>query len=187
MKTTALAIVHPTIGQSGDDNVLCSQLWAQTTALLQPMLGKFYGRFEPAVHAWNQSVDRPYGIIFGRTDPALFLYFYATGKAKQEQSVHYHMGGLMENFNIGEKFENEKVTGLVMSLTPGKEKDISAHLLWHLGMMSGELLPDAGIYYAPGRQAVISEKLDEQILGDIGCYAISMVRFCSEAGMDENT
>lgn len=67
--------------------------------------------------------------------------------------------------------------GFTMNPKEGKALDISAHLSWHLSMMAGQLMPDAGIYYVPARQAVISEVLDQQILSSVSSYALSVVRF----------
>ena len=86
------------------------------------------------------------------------------------------MGGILNNLDVGGEFSEGGIHGFTMTPKEGGEEGMSAHLFWHVGMMSGELFPDAGIYYVPARQAVISEALDRQILSSIGNYALSVVR-----------
>jgi hypothetical protein len=47
-RSTTLAIVHPVDKLQGSDDAVRTQVWAETTHLLNPMLGKLYARFEPA-------------------------------------------------------------------------------------------------------------------------------------------
>lgn len=72
-RTTTLAIVHPVDKLQGSDDTVRTQVWAETTQLLTPMLGKLYARFEPAQKAWRQATYTPLGVVLGRTDPALFV------------------------------------------------------------------------------------------------------------------
>ena len=175
-KTAVMALLHPTEGLSEDDKALCEQLWAKTTELLKPKLGKLYKRFEPAGKAWGNAINKPFGVVLGRSDPQAFLLFYVNAKQAQERAVKYHMGGVLGNLDLGEEFADGNLRGFTATPKEGGEKDMSAHLFWHVGMMTGELFPDAGIYYVPARQAVISEALDRQILSSIGNYALSVVR-----------
>ena len=183
MKTLEMAFLHSTEGMSGDDRELCEKLWAKTAELLMPKLGKYYKRFEPAAKAWNNEVNKPYGVILGRSDPKSFLLFYVSAQEAQEKAIKYHMGSFLGGFDLGEKFDEDGLHGFVMNPKEGAETDVQVHLLWHLDMMGGGFFPDAGIYYVPARQAVITEALNEQILKDIGHYAISVVRF--SAGDDD--
>lgn len=182
MKTTTLSIVHSIAGSSENDEILSARIWEQTVELLHPLLGQVCSRFEPAVRAWQQSVERPYGVVFGRSDPALFLYFYSMGKDHQERAVQHHMTGLINNFDMGE-LQEELPTAIHPK--PGAGPEISAHLLWHLGLIGGEILPDAGVYYASARQSFISDKLNEQIFSSIEDYAVSVVHFCMITNPDE--
>ena len=177
MNTVTMAFLHPTEGLTGDDKTVCEQLWAKTTELLTPNLGRLYKRFEPAGEAWGESIGKPFGVVFGRRDPRQFLVLYANARERQEEAVKFHMGGFLGNFDMGERFDEDGLHGFTMNPKEGKDQDISAHLSWHLSMMAGQLMPDAGIYYVPARQAVISEVLGRQILSSVGSYALSVVRF----------
>ncbi len=184
MRSTTLAIIHSVSGMTGTDENLRRQVWMQTAELLKPMLGKVCGRFEPAAKAWGQDVDKPYGTILGRCDPALFLYFFATGQEVQSKAVKHHMNAFMCQFDLGEKHQDGEMTGFTLNPKSDAGQEIAVHLQWHLGMMAGEVFPDSGIYVAPARQSVVSEKLSEQILKHIGDYAISVVRICDESGTE---
>ncbi len=83
-RSTTLAIVHSVDKLQGTDDAVRTQVWAETTHLLTPMLGKLYARFEPAQKAWRQATYTPLGVVLGRTDPALFLYFFSYGKTVQK-------------------------------------------------------------------------------------------------------
>lgn len=93
-RSTTLAIVHPVDKLQGSDDAVRTQVWAETTHLLTPMLGKLYARFEPAQKAWRQATYTPLGVVLGRTDPALFLYFFTYGKTVQKESMEFHLSGL---------------------------------------------------------------------------------------------
>jgi hypothetical protein len=180
MKALELAIVFPITGMPGNDNAVRTQVWAQTSALLQPTLGRVCRRFEPAGRAWNQNVQRPFGVILGRSDPALFLYFYGMGKSRLDEAVKYHLDGALDSCDITDKQETSTTVNIVANPKPGCEKALIAHLLWHSGMMAGEIFPDAGLYFASSHQSCINDKLDQDILNHVGDYAIAMVRFYAE-------
>ncbi len=176
-KTATVAFLHPMDGLNGDDRAISEQLWAKTTELLTPALGKFYTRFEPAVDAWGLPVNTPYGVVLGRSDPRKFLVCYIKAHEKQDESVKFHMGGFLSGFEIGNSFGEGNVQGFQLNPKENAGPDVSSHLSWHLGMMAGEPFPDAGLYYVPARQAVINESLERQVLSSVGSYALCMVCF----------
>ena len=182
MKTATVAFLHPTESLTGDDRSLREQLWAKTTELLTPELGKLYQRFEPAVKAWGESVNKPFGVVLGRSDSKTFLVLYAKAHEQQEAAVKFHMSGFLGGFDVGEQFNEGSLHGFTMNPKANAGEAISGHLTWHLGMMAGKPFPDAGIYYVPARQAVISEVLEQQILCSIGSYALCMVSFYAGDG-----
>lgn len=173
-----LAIVFPTEGNLSDD-ALRQMLWGKAAELVKPLLGKTCVRFEPAFDAWAQKIDRPYGVILGRSDPALFLYFYATAKKKQEAAVHFHMNAFLGGMEPIEKHEDNDRIIYSVQLT-GAGEEFSAHMMWHVAMMSGELVNDCGIYYAVPRQAVASNALEKEILKHSDRYALCMVTLVTE-------
>ena len=99
-RSTTLAIVHPVDKLQGSDDAVRTQVWEETTHLLTPMLGKLYARFEPAQKAWHQATYTPLGVVLGRTDPALFLYFFSYGKTMQKEAMEFHLSGLMNSLAV---------------------------------------------------------------------------------------
>lgn len=149
------------------------------------MLGKLYARFEPAQKAWRQATYTPLGVVLGRTDPALFLYFFSYGKTVQKESMEFHLSGLMNSLDVEQKMDNGSIHGFVMSPKENSEKAVAAHTAWHVGMACGDILPDSGIYFAAVKQATISDKLAEDIAKNMEQYAISLVSFYAEGEEDK--
>lgn len=115
-RTTTLAIVHPVDKLQGSDDAVRTQVWAETTHLLTPMLGKLYARFEPAQNAWRQATYTPLGVVLGRTDPALFLYFFSYGKTVQKESMEFHLSGLMAALSSKSKSLQSKVLAILRNI-----------------------------------------------------------------------
>ena len=126
-RSTTLAIVHPVDKLQGGDDAVRTQVWAETTHLLNPMLGKLYARFEPAQKAWRQATYTPLGVVLGRTDPALFLYFFSYGKTMQKEAMEFHLSGLMNSLAVDQKVDNGNIHSLVMSPT---RRVACRHDLW---------------------------------------------------------
>ena len=133
-RSTTLAIVHPVDKLQGSDDAVRTQVWAETTKLLTPMLGKLYARFEPAQKAWRQATYTPLGVVLGRTDPALFLYFFSYGKTMQKEAMEFHLSGLMNSLAVDQKVDNGNIHSLVMSPRENSEEAAVAHAAWHVGM-----------------------------------------------------
>lgn len=177
MKTKTIAIVHSAAQLAGDDDALRTQILAQTTELLKPMLGRYYSRFEPATAGWGQPVTNPLGVVLGRSDPALFLYFLSSGKHQQQEIMEQHLAGLLGGLDIAGMHEDSDLSSLILHPKETCEESCSAHMAWYVGVTCGELFPDIGIYFAPTRQAVFNDKLVEDILRHVPDHAISLVRF----------
>lgn len=184
-KSSTLAIVHPVDKLQGNDDAVRTQVWAETAQLLTPMLGRLYARFEPAQKAWRQATYTPLGVVLGRTDPALFLYFFSYGKTVQKEAMEFHLSGLMNSLDVERKMDNGNIHGLVMSPRENSEEAAAAHAAWHVGMTCGEILPDSGIYFAAVKQATVSDKLAEDIVKHMGDYAISLVSLYAEEVADK--
>lgn len=124
--------------------------------------GSLYARFEPAQKAWRQATYTPLGVVLGRTDPALFLYFFSYGKTVQKESMEFHLSGLMNSLDVTQKIGDEDIRGFVMSQGEPRRscgcarRVACGHDLW------GNI-PDSGIYFAAVKQAAISDKLAEDI------------------------
>nr|WP_325195044.1 helix-turn-helix domain-containing protein [uncultured Oscillibacter sp.] len=115
MRVNQLVVVVPVPGPGMDDAAVRTEVWQQVSAFLLQYLGKRYIRFEPATLAWNQKVEQPFGVILGRSDPAMFLYLY-NYDAKRIFPVHYAWGISFCNFTKG---------GSTMTAAKRKEKMFS--------------------------------------------------------------
>lgn len=164
MRLNHLAHVMPVDLAAGDSNALRQMLWGKAVELLQPQLGKWYSRFEPAATAWGQSINRPYGIILGKNDPALFLFSFVAAKAQQESVIQLHLNSLPGG------------------AYPISRKEAAAHILWPLKMLDGELLPDCGIYFVEEQDSLVSKETDQRVLSQMNRYAICVVTLVAPEG-----
>lgn len=181
MKSTQLALVFPLGDHHKNDNAARISVWSEAVAILQPLLGKVCSRFEPSVRAWKQDINQPFGVVLGRSEPAQFLYFYATGKHVQNEAMRFHLSGFLDQLEpVGENGEDSGI--YAVQITPGKNDALAAHLFWHISAMAGEVLPDLGIYFVKEKQAVVSDETDKEILSHIERYAICMVTLAGGSG-----
>lgn len=109
MRVNQLVVVVPVPGPGMDDAAVRTEVWQQVSAFLLQYLGKRYVRFEPATLAWNQKVEQPFGVILGRSDPALFLYLYAMGKKFQDEAIQFHLDGFLKNMEVDQTLEHGRV------------------------------------------------------------------------------
>ena len=80
---------------------------SRSQSVIVPQMGKLCTRFEPSGGAWGQKVSSPYSVILGRSEPALFLYFYASAKHQLDERAKAHLDGFLEHLEIG----NEQTVG----------------------------------------------------------------------------
>jgi len=183
MKTIHLTVIAP-VDKALDEEAARMEVWARVSALLLSQLGRSYTRFEPAAQAHGQVIDRPYGVILGRSEPALFLYFYAHAKQLQEAAIEFHMKGLTENATPISQCKTEHTAVYALQIQ-GDAAETSAHLHWHLSMLAGELMPDCGLYFLKQKEAFASEELDKDVLSNMRDYALCVATLVWEAD-DEN-
>lgn len=174
MKTNPMAIIVPVDLAAGNENELRVAVWETVTELLLPKLGKYFSRFEPATFAWKQRLDQPYGIVFGKKDPGLFLYYYMSAKAMQQEMIQRHMTAFFKNIEPLGKSENNGIAVYAMGVK-GDGSELGAQLSWHLSMITGELQPDCGVYFAEEKEAFVSDMLDKKVLDHLEQYALCVV------------
>ena len=166
MKASHLAVVVPIDPAETNGNATRTEVWQKTAELLMTQLGKRHSRFEPAVQVWKQTVGQPFGVVMGKKDPAMFLYFYAAAKAHQEAAIRYHMAGFLDGIEPISKNEQAGVSVYAVEVKDDG-KDMAPHMLWHIAMITGELLPDCGIYYLREKRAVADDEMDKQVLSHL--------------------
>lgn len=181
MRHRELAMVFSIKEINAPDDVLRAHLWQETVKILTPALGKIYGRFEPAGSASGQSIHTACSTLLGRSEPAMFMYFYAHGKAILDHALQHHMKGILDNLDVEEKRESEKVIAVTMKPKEGAKDALNAHVFWQMSIMDGLVMPDSGIYLASERCTIVGEAKHNEILQNMKDYAIVMVRFYEEA------
>ncbi|MEG2678658.1 MAG: hypothetical protein RR949_01895 [Oscillospiraceae bacterium] len=179
MKTTSMAVVVPVENPAQDDAASRTLVWSKVVELLKPGLGKLYHRFQPATAAWAQALSHPLGVVMGKTEPALFLYLYGAAKVQQGKAINFHMDSLLGELEPGTKIQDGKITGYVVEVK-GDGENLGPHLLWHMGMMTGALLPDCGVYYLAHKEAFAADALDREVLTNVPGYALCMVTLAVE-------
>lgn len=174
MRVNPMAVIVPANLAADDENKLRMAVWQKVTELLLPRLGKDFSRFEPATIAWNQRLDKPFGVVLGRDDPALFLYYYNTAKSMQQHMIKRHMAAFLENIEPIAKDGKDGVAIYAVEVK-GDGKELGAHLAWHLAMIAGELQPDCGLYFATEREAYANDTLEKKVLENMERYALCVV------------
>lgn len=179
MIANQMVLVVPVPKPGMDDAAVRAAVWQQASAFLLRQLGKRYVRFEPASSVWNQRIERPFSVVLGRNDPALFLYLYATGKRAQDDAVKFHMAGFLENMEIDKKLEHGNVVFCSVNMK-GDGAEQMPHLMWHLSMMRGDFLPDCALYFLREKQAHATDDLDMEVLSHMDRYALCAVTLVTE-------
>ncbi len=179
MRFNHLAVVVPVDTGAQNEGMLRTEVWGKVTRLLTPSLGKLYARFEPATAAWGQTLSDPYGVVLGKSEPALFLYFYEAAKTQQERAIQFHMKGFLDGLEPIAKNEDAGISVFRMEVK-GDGEAMGAHMLWHMSMITGELLPDCGVYYLARKEAFAADTLNEDVLGHLPSYALCMVTLVVE-------
>lgn len=182
MKVNPLAIIVPVNPSAGDSNSQLLGIWQVATELLLPKLGKDFSRFEPAAFAWKQKINKPYGVVLGRDDPALFLYCYSAAKATQQHMIKQHMRPILENLNPIIEDKKEGLSVFAVGLKDNGE-EMGAHMLWHVAMIAGDIMPDCGLYFAKEKEAYANDQLEKKVLENLERYALCVVNLVEKEAL----
>lgn len=174
MKANHLAVVFPAKGLPQNTVQACGAIWTQTSRMLLPGLGKIYDRFHPAAQPWGVEVPTPFSVVLGREEPCRFLRLYFQAREFREASIGFHVGGTLAETGL-EKLHAVGNTLICPVALDGTNQRLEGHILWHMAMADGTILPDCGVYYAEQKRSTVepgSEKLIESHPAD---YALCMV------------
>lgn len=174
MRANHLAVVFPAKGLPQNTVQACGALWAQTSHMLLPGLGKIYGRFHPAAQPWGVEIPDPFSVVLGRNDPCCFLRLYFRAREFREASVGFHVGGTLAETGF-EKFLAAGDTLVCPVMLDGTNERLEGHILWHTAMASGVILPDCGVYYAEQKRSTVEPGLEKLIESHPADYALCMV------------
>lgn len=182
MKGNHLAVVFPAKGLPQNTAQACGAVWAQTSRLLLPGLGKVYDRFHPAAQPWGVDIPASFSVVLGRDNPCLFIRLYLRAREFREASVGFHVGGTLAETG----FEKLQAAGdvLICPVTlDGTNKRLEGHILWHTAMASGVILPDCGVYYAERKRSTVEPGLEKLIESHPADYALCMVTLEQEGSL----
>ena len=179
MKATHMAVVVPIDRTEANANDIRTAVWQEAAKLLLPQLGKAYARFEPACSAWGRAVCQPYGVVLGKTEPELFLYLFGAARAYQQASIQFHMKEFLDGIEPISKNEQAGVTVYSVQVK-GDGENMAPHMLWHLAMIAGELMPDCGVYFLREQQAFVDNTLEKTVLNHLNRYALCVVTLARE-------
>lgn len=174
MKINHLAVVFSAEGLPRNTVHACGAVWTRTSRMLLPGLGKFYDRFHPAVQPWGVQISTPFSVVLGLNDPGCFLQLYLRARRLQEESICFHAGGTLAEAG----FETLQAAGdiLICPVTlDGTNKRLEGHILWHMALASGVILPDCGVYYADRKRSTAEPGLEKLIESYPAGYALCMV------------
>ena len=183
MKYCNVAVVLPITELSGNEQELQNNVWAKTSDLLLPALGKLYRQFNPASNAWGHPIRNPLGVVLGKQEPELFLALFLAAQKSQMDATAFHAEAMIEKTDLS-KVQAVGDSLLCPVVVDGSDPELMVHTLWHLSMHRGDLLPDCGIYYAHLGRAVASLEEQRQVLSRPSDYALCMVMLSPEVKKD---
>lgn len=149
-------------------------VWAETSRLLRQDMGKLYSGFYPAARPWDVEIRTPFSVVLGRDDPTRFLRLFSEARMKRGLAIDYHVGGTL----VETGFDNLRKIGdtLICPVAlDGTNKDLEAHIFWHMALANGAILPDCGIYYAERKRSSVEPGLEKVIESSPEDYALCMV------------
>ncbi len=174
MKANHLAVIFPAKGLPQNTDQAYSAVWAETSRLLLRDLGILYASFYPAAHTWGIDIRAPYGVVLGRDDPARFLRLFSEARVKQACAIEYHVGGTLAETGL-ERFQAAGDMLICPVILDGTNKRLESHVLWHMALASGAILPDCGVYYAEQKRSTVDPGLEKNIESNPVEYALCMV------------
>lgn len=174
MKSNHLAVVFPAKGLPQNTEQARSAVWAETSRLMLRDLGILYASFYPAVQTWGIDIRAPYGVVLGRDDPARFLRLFSEARAKQACAIEYHVGGALAETGL-ERLQAAGDMLICPVVLDGTNKRLESHVLWHMALASGAILPDCGVYYAEKKHSTVEPGLEKTIGSNPTEYALCMV------------
>lgn len=174
MKANVMAVIYDAEKLPKQEPAARAQIWARTTQLLLPGLGKLYSKFYPAVRAWGKTIGDPLGVILGARSPEKLLSFYVAACEAQSRAVEFHLAPLLGGFDPEKVVQAGDALICPVSVDMS-DQAVSSHAIWHLSIMNGDLLPDCGVYHASKSSAVVSPEDSRSIIRNAANYAMCLV------------
>ena len=174
MRANHLAVVFPAKELPQNMGQAYGTVWAETSRMLLPGLGKLYDRFYPAAQPWDVQISTPFSVVFGLNDPSCFLHLYFQARKLQKESIHFHASGMLAETG-SEKFQTSGDILICLVTLDGTNKRLEGHAFWHMALANGAILPDCGFYYAERKHSMADSGLEKLIESHPASYALCMV------------
>ncbi len=150
------------------------ELWSQVASTLIPHMGKGFHHFSPTATAWGCPIPSQYGLVSGAKDPKAFVFCFLEALATQKASIAFHSTSLQDNPPSVSATEMDGNVAFVVKLDGTKPYALS-DIMWHIGLMEGKLVPDAGVYFPNERETFCDEAMQSKILANLKDYTLCMV------------
>ena len=174
MRANHLAVVFPMKELPQNTVQACGAVWAETSRLLLPGMGKLYDAFYPAARSWDVEIPTPFGVVLGQADPCRFLHLYMLARRSREDSAAYHVRDALAEAGL-EKLQAAGDILVCPVALDGTNKRLEGHIFWHMAMANGVILPDCGVYYAERKRSTVEPGLEKVIESYPAGYALCMV------------
>ena len=134
--------------------------------------GDSFAGFTQADTAWGQKTYEPCGVVFGETEPALFMYYLALALEHRENRTYLAVYNRLNQ--VGKKVFGEVIDDSKMSAY-AIESDLFISDPWIKRYTSGGFLHDCGLYSLCHGKSNLDGKECEEIKKDIRYYALCVL------------
>lgn len=131
------------------------------------------GTFTPAHSVERQPLYHPYGVVLGKTDPALFMFCISNAQFAMAEQVSRQLMGIMDQIKPIIKGEVEGAS--FMALTIDGSKLDARTLDWCVKQERGEFHADIPLYSLPHGTANLSPEQQSEIQRGMKEYAICVL------------
>lgn len=171
MNTNYLALVLPRSELPQNTEQARKEMWCKSANLLRPALGKLYNSFYPAVRPWDIELNTPFSVLMGDENPIQFSTILAAATMAQDEAVAFHAGELLLNMDADQMSQIGDVLICPVDLSEANPR-LKHHALWQIGLHTGGILPDSGIYYMAQKCAVASPEQKDAIMCRLADFAL---------------
>lgn len=148
------------------------QFFSKVWDLIIPQRDGGISIFLPADEAWGQKTYEYNAVIFGETEPALFMYFLSNALNQQERRIGRAVYDTLSN--KGDKVLDGASNGIGISAY-AIDSSLFAANPWIAKFGAGQFLFDGGVYSLHHRKCNLDDDETEQIKRDMENYAICVL------------
>lgn len=147
-------------------------VWSQAAAQLQPLLGKTCTCFSPALFPYGEPMRLPYGVALGGAESQIFLLCYLNAREWQEQEIESRNRAIRAQGRQIGQFRPDENTEVTVMAFRSASPELMEHIETARRFFSNDITAAAGLYYLGFHSNYINERQEQQILSDLGAYAL---------------